>query len=75
MVSEGLCFFPAISEDLRKILSLPPNHTSLVTTSLSLLKRCNFSKYEIMTTFQPALRETSIFLKSVTWNHDFGGYL
>lgn len=50
-----------------KIILFPPSHTSLVTTSLSLLKWCNFSKFKIMTIFQPAFRRTSILPKSVTW--------
>lgn len=60
MVSKGFCRFLAIWEDLKPPLFLPPSHTSLVTPSLSLLKRCNSSKYKLMTIIQSALRETGI---------------
>lgn len=72
MVSKDL-FFPAISEDPTKTLSLPPSHTTLATASLRLLQRYNFSRFQIMTIFQPALRQTGIFPKSVHDNRDFGG--
>lgn len=73
MVSKGLCFFPAISEDLTKTLSLPPNHNSLATTPSSLLKHCNFSTYEIMTIFNQPSEIQAYFLSQLHGNYYFIG--